>query len=88
MVKSGSLTDSLTDSLTALVTLPLLWVSDATQKTKMMLFHYKQRNVTAVTPKLKINGILIEKVKTFNFLGMTIDEHNHDSETAYPESSM
>ena len=45
------------------------------KKTKMMLFHYKQRNVTAITPKLKINGILIEKVKTFNFLGMTIDEH-------------
>ena len=41
----------------------------------MMLFHYKQRNISAITPKLKINGILIEKVKTFNFLGITIDEH-------------
>ena len=45
------------------------------KKTKMMLFHYKQRNISAITPKLKINGILIEKVKTFNFLGITIDEH-------------
>ena len=45
------------------------------KKTKMMLFHYKQRNVSAITPKLKINGILIEKVKCFNFLGITIDEN-------------
>ena len=41
----------------------------------MMLFHYKQRNVKNAIPKLKINGITIERVKEFNFLGLTIDEN-------------
>ena len=45
------------------------------KKTKMMLFHYKQRNVKNAIPKLKINGITIERVKEFNFLGLTIDEN-------------
>ena len=38
----------------------------------MMLFHYKQRNMKKNLPKLKINGIDIERVKEFNFLGVTI----------------
>ena len=37
------------------------------KKTKMMLFHYKQRNVKNAIPKLKINGITIERVKEFIF---------------------
>ena len=45
------------------------------KKTKMMLFHYKQRNIKKNLPKLKINGIDIERVKEFNFLGVTIDEN-------------
>ena len=45
------------------------------KKTKMMLFHYKQRKVNSKIPKLKINGVTIERVKEFNFLGVTLDEN-------------
>ena len=45
------------------------------KKTKMMLLHYKQRNVTKVIPNLEINGIPIERVKEFNFLGIHLDEN-------------
>ena len=45
------------------------------KKTKMMLFHYKQRNVSKVLPMLEINGIPIERVKEFNFLGINLDEN-------------
>ena len=45
------------------------------KKTKMMVFHYKQKNVRSIIPKLKINGIEIERVNEFNFLGVTIDEN-------------
>ena len=40
-----------------------------------MVFHYKQRNIKYLAPKLKINNICIEKVKSFNLLGITIDEN-------------
>ena len=45
------------------------------KKTKMMLFHYKQRNVTTIIPKLEINGTPIERVNEFNFLGIHLDEN-------------
>ena len=45
------------------------------KKTKMMLFHFKQKSITNTIPKLKINNVDIERVKDFNFLGLTIDEH-------------
>ena len=45
------------------------------KKTKMMIFHYKQKSTKNLTPKLKINNAIIEKVKEFKFLGITIDEH-------------
>ncbi len=40
----------------------------------MMLFHYRQRNVSRIIPKLNINDIPIDLVHEFNFLGITIDE--------------
>ena len=40
-----------------------------------MLFHYHQRNVNNLIPKLKINSTAIDRVKTFNFLGITVDEN-------------
>ena len=71
-----SLTKEINAELTKIVEwLGLNKLSLNVKKTKMMLFHYKQRNISETTPKLKINGTLIEKVKTFNFLGITIDEH-------------
>ena len=45
------------------------------KKTKFMLFHYKQKSIKDIIPKLKINNVLIERVKEFNFLGITIDEN-------------
>ena len=55
-----------------------------TKKTKYMVFHTNQRNVTY--PNLVINNIIIERVSHFNFLGimlsynMTWDAHiNHIS---------
>ena len=45
------------------------------KKTKFMLFHFHQRNVNSFTLKLAINSEPIERVKEFNFLGLTIDEH-------------
>ena len=39
-------------------------------KTRLMIFYTKQRSVTY--PYLSINSTLIEKVKSFNFRGLTI----------------
>ena len=40
-----------------------------------MLFHFRQRNIDHLVPTLEINGHVIERVKEFDFLGLTIDEH-------------
>ena len=45
-----------------------------TKKTKMMLFHHRQKNIDNLVPELKMNGKNIELVKDFNFLGITLDE--------------
>ena len=48
-------------------------------KTKLIIFHTKQRSITY--PDLSINNNLIEKVRSFNFLGLTISDdlkwHTH-----------
>ena len=44
-----------------------------TKKTKEMIFHMPQKQVT--TPKLEIDGTCIECVNGFNYLGITIDKH-------------
>ena len=44
------------------------------KKTKMMIFHNRQRNIDNIVPKLEMNSIPIEHVKQFNFLGITLDE--------------
>ena len=44
-------------------------------KTKMMIFHYRQRNISHIKPHLLINGKhIIKQVSEFNFLGIIIDE--------------
>lgn len=45
------------------------------KKTKFMIFHSRQRNITNVIPNLSISGTRIECVSQFNFLGLIIDEH-------------
>ena len=44
-----------------------------TKKTKAMIFHMPQKQVT--TPKLEIDGTSIEFVNSFNYLGITVDKH-------------
>ena len=44
------------------------------KKTKMMLFHHRQRNISRIIPTLKINNVPIQRVTEFNFLGITLDE--------------
>ena len=44
------------------------------KKTKMMIFHHRQRNITNMVPKLYINGSQIERVNEFNFLGTMFDD--------------
>ena len=43
-----------------------------TQKTKMMVFHRKQKHIKELN--IAINGAKIDRVESFNFLGITIDE--------------
>ena len=44
-------------------------------KTKFMIFHPYQKDITGIIPNLFINGIEIERVISFNFLGITLDEN-------------
>ena len=44
-----------------------------TQNTKLMLFHRKQKHIDEVS--VIINGTKIERVASFNFLGIMIDEN-------------
>ena len=44
-------------------------------KTKFMIFHHRQRKIDHLIPTLKISNHQIERVKYFDFLGITIDEH-------------
>ena len=45
------------------------------EKTKFMLFHPYQKDVSNLVPVLKINQNEIERVDKFDFLGVTLDEH-------------
>ena len=45
------------------------------KKTKYMIFHYRQRDISNIILNLKINDYQIDRVHDFNFLGLTIDEH-------------
>ena len=43
-------------------------------KTKFMIFHTKQKNLNQI-PEIKINDKLIERVESFKFLGVIIDQN-------------
>ena len=47
-------------------------VSLNVQKTKLMIFHRKQKQINELN--ILIDGIAIERVESFNFLGLIIDE--------------
>ena len=44
------------------------------KKTKMMIFHHRQKNISKIDLQLFINNTRIDQVKEFDFLGITIDE--------------
>ena len=45
------------------------------KKTKMMVFHHRQKNISGIKLKLLINNTPIEQVDEFNFLGVVFDKH-------------
>jgi hypothetical protein len=45
------------------------------KKTKFIMFHNKNKDITHLIPNIMINNIEVERVKTFNFLGIDIDEY-------------
>ena len=50
-------------------------LSLSTSKNKFMVFHPYQEDITGIIPNRFINGIEIERVISFNFLGITLDEN-------------
>jgi hypothetical protein len=44
-------------------------------KTKFMIFHHRQRNISNFIPDIRINDCPIERVPDFNLLGLHIDQH-------------
>ena len=44
-------------------------------KTKFMIFHYRQRNISSLIPILKINNNIIKQVTEFDFLGTIFDQN-------------
>ena len=45
------------------------------KKTKYIVFHAINKNIEGVIPELSINGMIIERVQNFNFLGIFFNEH-------------
>ena len=45
------------------------------KKTKYIVFHAINKNIEGVIPELSINGIIIERVQNFNYLGIFLNEH-------------
>ena len=45
------------------------------EKTKYMVFHPYQKDISSLNAELFINGEHVERVNNFNFLGILIDEH-------------
>ena len=46
-----------------------------TEKTKYMIFHPHQKDMTNLIPGLIMNGTEIQRVEAFDFLGVTLDEN-------------
>merc|ERR1711895_315443 len=44
------------------------------KKTKMMIFHHRQRNISNLKLNLCINNTKIEQVNEFNFFGLVLEE--------------
>ena len=44
-------------------------------KTKFMIFHNQNKNINCITPDITIKDTKIERVESFNFLGVIFDQH-------------
>ena len=44
-------------------------------KTKFMMFHNSRNSIEQMIPFIEIQNINIERVHSFNYLGVTIDQH-------------
>ena len=44
-------------------------------KTKFMIFHNQNKNINCIIPDITIKDIKIERVESFNFLGVIFDKH-------------
>ena len=44
-------------------------------KKKYIIFHAINKRIECVVPDLTINGISLERVQTFNFLGLLLNEN-------------
>ena len=50
-------------------------LSSNTEKTKYMIFHPHQKDITDLIPRLIMNGTEIQRVETFDILCVTLDEN-------------
>ena len=50
-------------------------LSSNVKKTKYVIFHAINKKIEDVVPDLKINGIPLERVQSFNFLGLLLNEN-------------
>ena len=57
------------------------------KKTKYMIFHHKQWIIENLTPQLKLNVQMIERVTDFNSSGLTIDQHLTWNESVQKKSN-
>ena len=44
------------------------------KKTRFMIFHYRQKNISNIIPNISINNEAVEHTSNFNFLGLNIDD--------------
>ena len=51
------------------------WLSLNVEKTKYMIFHAINKNISQIELDFYINGEKIERVYRFNFLGIVLDEN-------------
>ena len=55
--------------------LVIIKLSLTISKTKYMVFHPYQKDISQLMPSISINNTAIERVNTFNFLGITVEEN-------------
>ena len=74
--KTASISDTINEELSLIQEwLNINKLSLNVKKTKYMIFHHRQNRLRNESVNLLINSQQIERVNSFNFLGLTLDEH-------------